>query len=42
MLHADPRQAGLVAGEKARQLIGGHEEIDGGDNEQHDAEQSRE
>jgi hypothetical protein len=41
MLEMDSRNAGFVAGEEARQLIGRDKKIDGGDNEQDHAEHSQ-
>src|ERR1035441_5879159 len=41
MLVMHPRHAGLVPGKEARQLIRRHQEIDGGNDEQDDAEQGQ-
>jgi hypothetical protein len=41
MLEMEARDAGFVAGEETRQLIGRDKKIDGGDNEQDDAEHSQ-
>src|ERR1700744_639560 len=41
MLHVNMRHAILMAREEARQLIRGNHEIDGGDNEQDDADQAQ-
>jgi uncharacterized protein len=39
--HAHPRQARVMAREEGRQLVSGNQEIDGGNDEQNDAEQGQ-
>ena len=41
MLHPHPSQARFMSGKEARQLVRRHQEIDGSDNQQDDAEQGQ-
>ena len=41
MLGVQARHAGLMSGQEARQLVGRHHEVDGGDDEQDNAEQRK-